>query len=70
MKSLIDEAQEIIEMSLSAKVDHEAYSLKAHDWLKKAKAHKTSESSHIYESEPSCALCGSDLVCPSCSDNG
>ena len=69
MKSLIDEAQEIIEMSLRENVDHEAYSLKANDWLKKAKIHKTSESSHIYENEPSCALCGSDLVCPSCSDS-
>ena len=44
------------------------YALKAKDWLKKAKAHKTSESSHIYDSEPSCALCGNDLICPSCSD--
>jgi hypothetical protein len=68
MKSLIDEAQEIIEMSLSAKFDHGAYSLKAKDWLKKAKAHKNSKSSHIYDSEPSCAICGNDLVCPSCSD--
>jgi hypothetical protein len=68
MKGLIDEAQEIIEMSLSANVDQEAYSLKANDWLKRAKAHKASESSHIFESEPSCALCGNDLVCPSCSD--
>ena len=69
MKSLIDEAQEIIEMSLRENVDHEAYSLKANDWLKKAKIHKTSESSHIYDSEPSCALCGNDLICPSCSDS-
>jgi hypothetical protein len=66
MSSLIDEAREIIEMSLIAQSDNEAYSLKANDWLKRAKAHEISEVSHIHEGGTSCALCGNDLVCPSC----
>ena len=69
MKSLIDEAMEIIEMSLSAQFENETYSLKANDWLKKAKAHEISEASDNYDSETSCALCGNDLVCPSCHDH-
>ena len=69
MKSLVDEAKEIIEMSLSAQTDNEAYSLKANDWLKKAKAHEISEASDAYDTETSCALCGNDLVCPSCHDH-
>jgi hypothetical protein len=69
MKSLIDEAKEIIEMSLSAQMDNEAFSLKANDWLKKAKAHEISEASDAYDTETSCALCGNDLVCPSCHDH-
>ena len=68
MVSLIDEAQEIIEMSLNSQIDNEAYSLKANDWLKKVKAQETSETSHIYDRETSCSLCGNDLVCPSCAD--
>ena len=69
MNSLIDEAKEIIEMSLSAQIGTEAYSLKANDWLKKVKAQETSETSHIYDRETSCSLCGNDLVCPSCHDH-
>ena len=66
MKSLIHEAKEIIEMSLSVQINHEAYSLRANDWLKKVEAQETGEESHINNSEMSCALCGNDLVCPSC----
>jgi hypothetical protein len=69
MKSLVDEAKEIIEMSLSAQTDNEAYSLKANDWLKKAKAREISEASDTYDPDTSCALCGIDLVCPSCHDH-
>ena len=69
MKSLIDEAKDIIEMSLNAQTDNEAYSLKANDWLKRAKAKEVSEASDNYESEASCALCGNDLICPSCHDH-
>ena len=69
MKSLVDEAKEIIEMSLSAQTDNEAYSLKAKDWLKKAKAHEISESPDTYDTDTACALCGNDLVCPSCHDH-
>lgn len=68
MKSLIDEAKEIIEMSLGSQIDNEAYSLKANDWLKKVKTPEISEASHIYDKETSCALCGNDLICPSCHD--
>ena len=66
MTSLIDEAREIIEMSLSAQFGTEAYSLKANDWLKRAEAHEISETSHSHDTGTSCALCGNDLVCPSC----
>ena len=41
MKNLIDEAKDIVEMSLSAKIDHESYSLKANDWLKKLRLKKS-----------------------------
>ena len=69
MKSLIDEAKEIIEMSLGTQMDNEAYSLKANDWLKNFKAQEISEASDNYDSETSCALCGNDLICPSCHDH-
>jgi len=69
MKSLIDEAKEIIEMSLSTQIENDAYSLKANGWLKKAKAREIREASDNYDTETSCALCGNDLVCPSCHDH-
>ena len=69
MKSLIDEAKEIIEMSLSTQIENEAYSIRANDWLKKVKAHEASEASDNYDDDISCALCGNDLVCPSCHDH-
>lgn len=69
MKSLIDEAKDIIEMSLNTKTDNEAYSLKANDWLKRAKAQEIGEASDNDESEASCAFCGNDLICPSCHDH-
>lgn len=69
MKSLVDEAREIIEMSLSAQIDNDAYALRANDWLKRVKAQKSSEASGTYDTEASCALCGNDLICPSCHDH-
>ena len=68
MTSLIDEAKAIIEMSLSAQKDNDEYSLKANNWLKRVKAQEISEAPHIHDRETSCALCGHDLVCPSCND--
>ena len=65
MESLIDEAKEIIEMSLNAQIEKEAYALKAKDWLNRVKTdQQTSEADHDHD--VSCASCGNDLVCPSC----
>ena len=67
MSSLINEAKEIIEMSLKSAADKGDYSLKAKDWLKRFEAaQKTHEEEHEHKSEGSCSLCGFDLMCPSC----
>ena len=68
MTSLIDEAKEIIEMSLDAQIEKDAYALKAKDWLKKATAAQQGESTHNHHGEMSCAMCGGDLICPSCDE--
>ena len=67
MKSLIDEAKEIIEMSIDPGVDRGDYSLIANRWLSKfEEARNTHEKDHDHKSEGSCSICGFDLVCPSC----
>ena len=60
MKGLMEEAREIIEMSLKAQVDKDAYVSKAKDWL--ARADRQPGGTH----DAYCAKCGNDLVCPSC----
>ena len=68
MANLIDEAREIIEMSLNAQIENDAYALKAKDWLKKAEAAQRGGASHSHHGETSCAMCGGDLICPSCDE--
>jgi len=68
MKNLIDEAKEIIEMSLSNKPGNEAYTRRANDWLEKVKSGRQSGGNHHFEKGISCATCGNDLVCPSCEE--
>ena len=68
MNSLMDEAKEIIEMSLSTQTGKEEYSRKAHEWLEKVKAGPQSGGGNHLEKGMSCATCGNDLVCPSCDE--
>ncbi|PKN26889.1 MAG: hypothetical protein CVU64_16935 [Deltaproteobacteria bacterium HGW-Deltaproteobacteria-21] len=60
MKDLLEEAREIIEMSLSGQAGKDEYVSRARDWLKRA-ALQTGDAHGSY-----CAKCGNDLVCPSC----
>ena len=66
MSELINEAKEIIQMSLQSDADRDDYSLKANDWLKRFEA---LQKEHAHDSETSCSVCGLDLVCPSCSND-
>ncbi|MFH1489000.1 MAG: hypothetical protein ABII06_08860 [Pseudomonadota bacterium] len=68
MKSLIDEAKEIIEMSLDAQTGKDEYSRKARGWLQKFEAGRQPGGAHHHEKGMSCAACGNDLVCPSCDE--
>jgi hypothetical protein len=65
MASLFEEAKNIIELSLDPNFDKKAYAQKASQWLEKTasaqQAHK--ESDH---EKNTCAVCGFDLICPSC----
>jgi hypothetical protein len=62
MASLLDEAQELIELSLQSDTDKKDYDHKARLWIEKAKA---TLPTHDHGSG-SCASCGFDLACPSC----
>ena len=65
--SLLDEAKELIEMSLN-EVESTEYSRKAKVWLEKtAQAQKAHEAHHQHDEEgATCSFCGFDLTCPSC----
>jgi hypothetical protein len=67
--SLLDEAKELIEMSLKAGVENSEYTQKAQAWIEKTtevqKAH-THHQHPDHEEGTSCSLCGFDLTCPSC----
>lgn len=70
MNSLLDEAREIIGMSLESDANTSDYSLKATDWLKRFEAvQKTHQEEHGHESDASCSICGFDLICPSCGND-
>ena len=68
MNTLIDEAKEIIEMSLNAQTGKDEYSRKARAWLEKAKSGPQPREAHHHETGMSCATCGNDLICPSCDE--
>jgi hypothetical protein len=66
MNRLIDEAKELIEMSLESGGHTGDYSSKATDWLKRFEAVRKTHQGHDQEDEASCSICGFDLICPSC----
>ena len=68
MSNLIDEARDIIELSLDPDFDKNEYSQKASQWLEKTATAKRvhEESTH---KRGTCAICGFDLTCPSCDAN-
>ena len=65
MKSFLDEARELIEMSLKNDIDKKEYSQKASRWLEKATAHQAHKDTS--GETITCDVCGYDLVCPNCS---
>jgi hypothetical protein len=67
--SLLDEAKELIEMSLKSGDEAGEYAKMAKAWLDKtAEAQKAHEAHHHedHEEGSSCSFCGFDLTCPSC----
>jgi len=68
MKSIIEEAKEIIEMSLSDRSGSGEYSRMANAWLSRVKEISPSGEGHTHGSGMSCAMCGNDLICPSCDE--
>ena len=68
MKSIIEEAKEIIEMSLSDRSGSGEYSGKANAWLARLKEISHPGGAHSHGSGTTCAMCGNDLVCPSCDE--
>jgi CRISPR/Cas system-associated exonuclease Cas4 (RecB family) len=66
--SLLDEAKELIEMSLNNEVEKVEYDRQARLWLEKTTEMMKSHAEHHkhHEEGASCSLCGFDLACPSC----
>lgn len=62
MASLLNEAQELIELSLKDDTDKKEYDHKARLWIEKAKATLHSGD----DADNTCSSCGFDLSCPSC----
>ena len=64
--SLLDEAKELIEMSLDTETEKNEYARKAKVWLEKTTQAQKAHQGHHHEEGTSCSLCGFDLTCPSC----
>jgi hypothetical protein len=64
--SLLDEAKELIEMSLTTGSKDSEYARKAQLWLAKTSEAQKAHQGHHHEEGASCSLCGFDLACPSC----
>ena len=64
MKSILEEAKELIEMSLQSEVNKDQYTQKASQWLERVSARQA----HIDTAHEgnTCEVCGFDLVCPNC----
>lgn len=66
MSNLIEEAQELIEMSLSTEGQDTEYQRKARVWLEKAKSTNEAQACHDHDTGTACSTCGFDLSCPAC----
>ena len=66
MSSLLDEAKDLIEMSLNSAAKDEEYSRQARLWLEKVKSTIDGHSCHEHEEGTACSSCGFDLSCPAC----
>ena len=64
--SLLDEAKELIELSLNNGIDDPEYTRRANVWLAKTGEALKAHHDHHHEEGASCSLCGFDLACPSC----
>jgi hypothetical protein len=64
--SLLDEARELIELSLNNGIDDAEYARKAKVWLEKTTEAQKAHQGHSHDDGASCSLCGFDLSCPSC----
>lgn len=64
--SLLEEAKELVEMSLNTEVERAEYVRKARVWLEKTAEAQKSHVAHDHDDGASCSLCGFDLTCPSC----
>jgi hypothetical protein len=66
MSSLLEEAQELIEMSLDIEEQDTEYVRKARVWLEKAKTTYEENACHEHDEGTTCSTCGFDLSCPAC----
>jgi hypothetical protein len=63
MANLLEEARDLIEMSLNPESDKESYAQRASQWLE-----KTAAARQAHEESPHDEVCGFDLTCPNCGD--
>ena len=66
MSSLLNEAKDLIEMSLNTDGRDEDYNRQARLWLEKAKSTIDAPACHEHGEGTACASCGFDLSCPAC----
>lgn len=67
--SLLNEAKELIEMSLKNEGDSGEYAKLAQAWLEKTAEAQQAHAAHHHEDPEegaTCSFCGFDLTCPSC----
>ena len=66
MSSLLDEAKELIEVSISSDARDDEYIRRARVWLEKVRNATEEHACHDHSATTACSVCGFDLSCPSC----
>lgn len=66
MSSLLEEAKELIEMSLNMDANDAEYGRRARVWLEKIRSTYEAHACHEHTEGATCSTCGFDLSCPAC----
>ena len=65
MANLLEEAKDIIELSLKSDINKNEYTQRATQWLEKTAGARLTHEESAHE-KGTCEICGFDLMCPSC----